>query len=370
MIRPLLASRAQSPRRARAFALAGLATLALIAAVPAWADCARLQALLHDGPEFARQRAAVDPQRGTLGAGTSHAPLGLTRCTMQQVRQAVGITCEGGPQADLATATAQAQILTEQIRTCVGSGWQATAARIGPAPATMFELAERRLSLAAVVMPWIENQQPLPDRYHVALMVAGRPSAAAVGTSGSAPAGSAVADSSGAGSGAAGSATAQSPPLGASPATPPEPPAKVVPRTPDLLPWRTDAKAFCTDLRKVIDNGKDHFAKLRGRERRGGGWIARMDISGTESCDVDSLQAGDAYFNCVAFDSPDAGLRRGALLALRDDVKACLGAGWRQRDRSSAQRSKFVFYHAEVEQTVELWESGLRRIKLDINSRD
>lgn len=132
-------------------------------------------------------------------------------------------------------------------------------------------------------------------------------------------------------------------------------------------------KAFCPDLKAVIEAGRTKFASILGKKSSyGASWAARKQLPDWYDCDIAELDDGDQnsrYYSCELTPFRTLNDASNMLNAVGGYVKECLGEEWSQRRRVSDGKPRLDFESADQDPSVELrvtedddaWE-----LKLDV----
>jgi hypothetical protein len=97
---------------------------------------------------------------------------------------------------------------------------------------------------------------------------------------------------------------------------------------------RAEAPPYCFDLTRVVDLAmtKERFASIAGRPRQGSFVGTSLVLAGWKDCSL----YGPATYTCDSPAMDTAEEAEKARVAILDQVKACLGAGWAEAaERSS-----------------------------------
>jgi len=89
---------------------------------------------------------------------------------------------------------------------------------------------------------------------------------------------------------------------------------------------RSQAPSYCFDLSRVVDLAmtKERFASIAGRPRQGSFLDTTLVLADWKDCSL----YGTATYTCDSSEIDTAEEAEKARVAILDQVKACLGAGW------------------------------------------
>jgi hypothetical protein len=95
---------------------------------------------------------------------------------------------------------------------------------------------------------------------------------------------------------------------------------------------RSQAPPYCFDLTRVVDLTKERFASIAGRPRQGSFQETSLVLANWKDCSL----YGAGTYTCDSSEMDTAEEAEKASVAILDQVKACLGAGWTEAaERSS-----------------------------------